>query len=229
MRKTFLILLALPGLAQAQSAGSVFVEQADETDVDASKVYWPERPAPEPEGERPAQSTVQVAPAQTPGPLPQLTTEAGTPGVTQLSAGDASAALAQLSEGERQVLLEAIEGTDICARQLSIAAIRELCASRIETRSAEFRPRVTNALSPEERLLGEGLSGDRVATLERAIARLGRASASAEDFESQAIASVALTPQPPAPEQEESKLSDETRALIETIVNQFPTGPGGPP
>lgn len=239
----FLTLLCLPGAALAQDraggerAGErdgppAYVEQAEPAgDADASPVYWPERITRDRVEAARAQQIATGAPS---GPVAQLTGEEGVRAPVQLSAGDSADPLAQLTEDERGVLLEAIEGTDICARQLQVPAIRQLCAQRLETRSADFRPRAVNILSPEERLLGEGLGGNRVATLERVIERLGRNSASAQDFQNQAIASVVLdSGTDPAVQPEEGEgdnLSAETRALIEAIVNQVPgAGGGGPP
>lgn len=235
------ILLPLPlaGALAAQTASvaapkaePVFVEQAAPAmaEGDPSPVYWPEQ---SPGARANGAEADQVAPSSPPRPVAQLTGETGARAVSQLSAAGTTDPLAQLTESERQVLLEAVEGSDICERQDQIAAIRQLCAARLETRSADFGARPGRALSPEERLLGEGLGGDRVKTLERAIERLGRASASARDFENQAIAAMALRQdeqaEEPAPASEGAgKLSPETQALIEAIVNQVP-GTGGPP
>lgn len=241
-RTAWTILVCLPAALAAQEPPEadgegepVYIQQAEgAADADASPVYWPERITRDRVDAARAAQAPQVTGGTPSGPVAQLTGEEGVRAPVQLSAGDGTDPLAQLTEDERGVLLEAIEGTDICARQLQVPAIRQLCAQRLETRSADFRPRAVNILSPEERLLGEGLSGDRVATLERAIERLGRNAVSAQDFENQAIASVALapadTPDPAANpgEGDAGNLSAETRALIEAIVNQVP-GAGGPP
>ncbi|MEE4200740.1 hypothetical protein [Erythrobacter sp.] len=153
----------------------------------------------------------------------------------QLAARDAARALAQLTSEERQVLLEAVEGTDICDQNPDIPALRALCAERIETRSADFATSPANTLSAEERLLGEGLDADRVSTLETAIRRLAGSNAQADDFANQAIASVALGTSvlaPPEattgePAEGEAELSAETQALIDAIVNQFGVNGGG--
>ncbi len=154
--------------------------------------------------------------------------------VEQLSDGDGVRALAQLSEAEQQVLLEAVEGTDICERDPDVPAIRALCADRIETRSAEFAQDNRYKPSAEERLLGEGLDGDRAANLESAIARLARSGVEADDFSNQVIASVGLDnaqsgqgQQPSGEGDPASELSAETQALINAIVEQFGGNTGG--
>jgi len=147
--------------------------------------------------------------------------------VEQLPSDDAAKVLAQLTAAERQVLLDAVEGTDICERETDIPAIKALCAQRIETRSEEFAQVSSKTLSAEERLLGEGLDGDRVETLESAIAQLAR-NADAGQFSNQVLASVTLEnsaaapgEQPPGEGDPASELSAETQALINAIVNQF--------
>lgn len=150
--------------------------------------------------------------------------------VDQLSDGTSAEALAQLTEAERQVLLEAVEGTDICERASDIPAIKALCEGRIETRSAEFTP--PKGESAEDRLLGGGLDPDRIATLEAAVARLSRSGADADDFSNQVLASVALGGQAlndaqatAAPDGDPAAdLSPETQALINSIVQQFGGG-----
>ena len=51
--------------------------------------------------------------------------------MAQLSKADLEATLAQLSAAERRVLLQAIEGTDICNDPPAVAAIVALCQNRI--------------------------------------------------------------------------------------------------
>ena len=124
------------------------------------------------------------------------------------------------------MLLEAVEGTDICERATNIAAIQALCDGRIETRSAEFSG-PTRELTPEERLLGEGLGGERVATLESAITRLAENTGDSNDFSNQVIASVALgnplADSGPVPSEEGAvgELSADTQALVNAIVTQL--------
>jgi len=157
--------------------------------------------------------------------------------IAQLDLGDLEGTLAQLSEAERQVLLEAIQGTDICDNPPDIAAVIELCQTRIETRSSEFAARETNSLSAEERLLGESLDNTRTAsTLDRDVERLARNAGrgDANSLDTQAIASVALgTPQPALPDQPSGTqigdLPAETQALVNALVQQLGGGTGGPP
>jgi len=150
----------------------------------------------------------------------------GAQDVDQLSDGMHSDALAQLTQAEREVLLEAVEGTDICDRSSDIPAIQELCESRLETRSADFAQ--NSGGSAEDNLLGGGLSADRLATLESAIARLARNASDSNDFSNQVIASVALNNQTLADGAAQatdadptSDLSPETQAVVNAIVQQL--------
>lgn len=159
--------------------------------------------------------------------------EEGTP-FEQVSNADGIRALAQLTSVERQVLIDAVAGTDICERQPEIPAIRALCDGRIELRSTEFAQNEGYRPSAEERLLGEGLDGDRASDLESAIARLARNSPRADDFSNQIIASVGLangavgaTNTAANSEDATEELSAETQALINAIVNQFGANGGG--
>ena len=221
-----------PDQAARENKSSVFVTQADEAETKQSEpVYFPD----------PARSPAAPASAE----LDQLPDSSGGRAINQLSDGrpeadavaqlsekDGGDPLAQLTDAERQVILRAVEGTDICDRETAIPAIVELCRRKLENRSEEFATLEQNTLSPEERLLGEGLDGDRIATLERAIERLARNGADADRIENQVIASVALgatTLLPETPPQEappESELSLETQALINAIVEQFSGGGG---
>lgn len=220
-------------------AESAFVEQAPEDR--ASSVFFPDEITPESvataraeaarrEAEE-ARRQEQLRDDGRNGNVAQVTATGDTgSNVAQLSDGASTEALAQLTEAERQVLLEAVEGTDICERASDIPAIRALCESRIETRSAEFTP--PKAESAEDRLLGGGLDPDRVATLEAAVARLSRSGANADDFSNQVLASVALGAQSLGDQQTTAApdgdpaadLSPETQALINSIVQQFGGG-----
>lgn len=168
-------------------------------------------------------------------PPPQIATagERG-PRIAQLSEAELEATLAQLSPTERRVLLQAIEGSDICDNPPEVPAIIALCRTRIETRSEEFAAREERPLSAEERLLRGGLEDNGLPSVERVIERLSRAtSASSDDFNNQAIASIALTPAPPPerPADEENPtglgLGSETEALINAIVQQLGGAQGG--
>lgn len=149
----------------------------------------------------------------------------------QLSRAELDATLAQLTPAERNVLLQAVEGTDICDRPPAVAAIVALCKTRIETRSGELGTARDKPLSAEERLLRGGLESNGMPAVEAVIARLSRSggSSSSDDMSNQAIASVALTPQSggmaPGKDEDKSGLSAGTDALINAIVQQL----GGPP
>lgn len=149
----------------------------------------------------------------------------------QLSRAELDATLAQLTPAERSVLLQAVEGTDICDRPPAVAAIIALCKTRIETRSGEVDTARGKPLTAEERLLRGGLESDGMPAVEAVIARLSRSSgsSSSDDMSNQAIASVALTQSPggtaPGKTDDKTGLSPGTDALINAIVQQL----GGPP
>jgi hypothetical protein len=153
--------------------------------------------------------------------------------VAQLSRADLDASLAQLSAAERRVLLQAIEGSDICHDPPRVAAIIALCQTRIETRSGEFAAHSDPPLSAEDRLLRGDLEASSLPTLDAVIERLARGGASSGDFSNQAIAAIALgTTTPTAarrPEEEAestASLGEEAQALINALINQL--GGGNP-
>lgn len=241
--------LAIPSIAQGQSnpndvprEESAFVVQAPDRSAEvepvspreepaASKVYFPDEITPESVAEARARAAQQQQLEQRASADPDLdqvsSTGEGARDVAQLSDGDSARALAQLSAAEQQVLLEAVEGTDICERSPDIPALQALCESRIETRSAEFARQDAEG-SAEDNLLGGGLDADRVATLEAAIARLARNAGDSGNFSNQVIASVALgsnslsdSQATSAEGQPGSELSAETQALVAAIVQQL--------
>lgn len=236
------ILLTAPSFAQqrdvsgdgsnSQASPTVFVEQAPENEDNTSKVYLTDAITPQSVAAARARAAEQQQLEQAEGAdreVVQLSQQGeGAREVIQLSDGDSSRALAQLTNEERQVLLEAVVGTDICERADNIPAIRDLCESRIETRSAEFAPRPQGG-SAEDNLLGGRFDSARLATLEAAIARLARSTGRAEDFSDQAIASVALGQQTGLTDAEATAsdgdptadLSPETQALVNAIVTHL--------
>jgi hypothetical protein len=149
--------------------------------------------------------------------------------VAQLSKADLDATLAQLSAAERRVLLQAIEGTDICDNPPAVAAIVALCQSRIETRSAEFSGVAERPASAEDRLLRGDLESTALPTIGQVIDRLARSGASSGDLSNQAIASIALGTNAPAapttPGEEEQletgNIGEEAQALINALINQL--------
>lgn len=204
----------------------------------AGKAYIDDRPSSRPRPSLMQADGDQIGPRDTDGAPPSQLTAIGESGsrMAQLSKADLDATLAQLTPAERRVLLQAIEGTDICDNPPAVAAIVALCQSRIETRSAEFSPRPERPLSAEERLLRGGLDDNGLPTVERVIERLSRVTvASSNDFSNQAIASIALAPPPQQdqPSNEEDPtglgLGSETEALINAIVQQLGgAGSSGP-
>lgn len=238
--------LAAPQLATAQDVSqpserevpveeSAFVNQAPEDA--SSKVYFPDAITPETVAEARARSALQqqieAAAARRDTPVDQVSAPAsrtsGANDVAQLSDGNSNAALAQLSAAERRVLLDAVEGTDICERGSDILALKALCEARIETRSEEFAQ--NRVRSAEDSLLGGGLDAGRVATLEAAIARLAGADANPGNFDNQVVASVALNNQSlndaqatNAEGDPTADLSQETQALVGAIIQQLGGG-----
>lgn len=157
------------------------------------------------------------------------------PRMAQLSRADLDATLAQLSAVERRVLLQAIEGTDICDNPPNVPAVITLCKSRLETRSLEFAAAPEPAFSAEEQLLRGNFESAGLPSVGQVIERLSRTSAATDDFSNQAIASIALTQPataPPGQGEEQGSdalgLSSETQSLINAIVNQL-GGAGGSP
>jgi len=237
-----LVSLCLPAsaIASAQDAEpevprgeSAFVEQAPEDA--SSKVYFPDAITPESVAAARAraarQQQIQAAQeAEANASLSQVSTPGGGNDVSQLSTRSNDPALAQLSAAERQVLLEAVEGTDICERGSDIPALKALCEARLETRSEEFAQ--NRGGSAEDNLLGGGLDAGRIATLQAAIARLAGADANPGNFDNQVIASVALNNQALSDAQATaaegdpaSDLSPETQGVVNAIVQSL--GGGG--
>ncbi len=166
-------------------------------------------------------------------PASQITarTQSGS-SVAQLSKSELEATLAQLSKAERRVLLQAIQGTDICDNPPQVSAVIALCQTRLETRSQEFTAVAEGALSAEEQLLRGDFDNAALPSVSQVIDRLARTSAASDDFSNQAIASIALAA-PAAPRQSAEDelgaaqgLGEPTQALINAIINQL--GGGAP-
>lgn len=211
---------------------SAFVTQAPEDA--SSKVYFPEAITPQSVAAARARAArqQQIEAAETAkrtAPVTQVSSTGGANQVAQLSDGSSSAALAQLSAAERQVLLEAVEGTDICERGSDVPALKALCDARLENRSEEFAG--NQAGSAEDQLLGGGLDAGRVATLQAAIARLAGTDVDPSSFSNQVVASVALNNQSLSDAQATAAdadptagLSQETQAVVSAIVQQLGGG-----
>jgi hypothetical protein len=147
--------------------------------------------------------------------------------MAQLSKADLDATLAQLSPAERRVLLQAIEGTDICDNPPRVPAVIALCQNRLETRSREFTADDQGEPSAEESLLRANFDPVGLPSVGQVIDRLARTSAATDDFSNQAIASIALgtsinaPARPDAEEQPAAGLGEETQALVNAIINQL--------
>lgn len=213
-------------------------ESGPTTDEAARRVFVDDAPAPRTRSSMMQSAGDQVGKADAGNTPPmQLTaTSDSTQALQQLSKADLDATLAQLTPAEREVLLQAIEGTDICDNPPAVAAIVALCRTRLETRSGEFSVAPDRPLTAEETLLRGGIDNGGLPSVEAVIARLSRVTAaSSDDFSNQAIASVALAP-PPAPEGPGNGgddtalgLGSETEALINAIVQQLGGQGGGQP
>ena len=229
------------GEAQDRQASNTEAAQIDTNTSAPSSAYWSNEVQVSTRGVTDAVVDARQNQASQPDgskAAPQISSTADSErAIAQLSLGDLEGTLAQLSEAERQVLLEAIQGTDICDNPPDIGAVIELCQTRIETRSGEFAAREGNTLSAEERLLGESLDNTRTAsTLDRDVERLARNAGrgDANSLDTQAIASVALgTPPPALPDQPSGAqigdLPAETQALVNALVQQLGAASGGPP
>lgn len=230
-------LLTAPAEAQ-QGSPVETVQIREERRPDAAaqgKAYLDTPPAAARARERRAQTTSQQIPAPNPARETaqiSVTRQSGA-GISQLSQADLEATLAQLSANERRVLLDAIRGTDICENAPEVAAIRTLCANRIETRASEFGDREPQAISAEESLLRGGLDENNAPNVVQVIQRLSRTSTAADNFDNQEIASIALAPPAaPAGQDEEagalSGLPPGTEGIINAIINRLGGGAGGP-
>lgn len=171
----------------------------------------------------------QISRGESSAPASQISARGqGGSAVAQLSKADLEATLAQLSAAERRVLLQAIEGTDICNAPPNVAAIVALCQNRIENRSAEFTATSAGGASAEDRLLRGDLDNTALPSVDQVIERLARGNASSADFSNQAIASIALgtspatTAQPREDEQPDTaSFGEETQALINALITQL--------
>lgn len=234
--------LALAGLAAAASAQDAPpIDRTEASQIELSpsgpgdRAYLDESGAPVTPRESLFVDTAErLSPAESIAPARQISAQADSgSGMAQLSRADLDATLAQLSAGERRVLLQAIEGTDICNDPPRIAAIIALCQTRIETRAGDFTAAPEASFSAEDRLLRGDLESTSLPTLAAVIDRLGRGGASVGDPSNQAIAAIALgTGLPPPerkPEEDETgtgEVGEEAQALINALVNQL--GGGGP-
>lgn len=251
-RPLYLVLLLAAGLASAATAQE---QPGADSRIEASQIA-----APLSEGEQrdqPSKAFLDNAPVQppapraslmqTPGeqlarasgsaPASQITNAVqGGSAVAQLSKAELEATLAQLSAAERRVLLQAIEGSDICDNPPAVAAVVALCQSRLETRSQEFATPSERALSAEERLMRGDVDNTGLPSVVQVIERLSRVTVASDDFSNQAIASIALappsSPEPGAAEDDGTDplgLSSQTQDLVNAIVNQLGGRAGGGP
>lgn len=200
----------------------------------AGKAYLDHDPAvpPAPHPSLMQTASEQIAHDASAPPTRQITSgnQSGA-GVLQLSKADLDATLAQLSAVERRVLLQAIEGSDICDAPPNVPAILALCQNRLETQAQEFSAAPERVVSAEERLLRGDLENSQLPSLSQVIERLARGNAATNDFSNQVIASIALGPpssQPSRPGDEDDatnpSLGEEAQALINSLINQLTGG-----
>jgi hypothetical protein len=195
----------------------------------APKAYLDPAPAAAPAASPAETDSAQIGQRESLAPARQIAPRApADAAVAQLSAADLDATLAQLTPGERRVLLQAIEGSDICNNPPQVAAIVALCQSRIETRAQEFATaRAERTGSAEDRLLRGDSDNQNLPSLSQVIERLARGTAASDDFNNQAIASIALATPDPAAGTAEKKaedatgLSEATQGLVNAIINQL--------
>lgn len=245
-------MIAALGLSAAAAQDQITPESGSDSRIEAAQIVLPTTDAAQ--RKPPSKAFLDRAPDGPPAPRPSLMqspddqiartagsapasqitarTQSGS-GIAQLSKSELEATLAQLSSAERRVLLQAIQGTDICDNPPQVAAVIALCQSRLETRSQEFAAMEQGALSAEEQLLRGEFDNSALPSVSQVIDRLARTSAASDDFNNQAIASIALTPPSAPPEQPGDEglgaaqgLSEPTQALINAIVNQL--GGGAP-
>lgn len=193
----------------------------------------PAQPAP-PRDRLTGTAADQISHADSAAPAAQISTSAqGGPEMGQLSQADLDATLAQLSPAERRVLLQAIEGSDICDKPPRLPAIIALCQTRIETRAQEFAVLPERELSAEDSLLRGDLESTTLLNIAQVIERLARGGASTGDLSNQAIAAIALGTTAPAtdkPRDEDkpgaSSMSEEAQSLINALITNL--GGNGP-
>lgn len=242
-----LALLVLPSGAQPGAAQEQVPQPSSANPIEASQIELPATGTPARPGRayldevgRPVSPSIaraelvgdaaaRISHADGSTPPSQITASGhGGPGIAQLSAADLDATLAQLSAGERRVLLEAIAGTDICDHPPPVAAIMALCQNRIETRAGEFTARAEHPLSAEDRLLRGDLESSALPNIARVIERLARSGASSGDLSNQAIAAIALGTNGAVPDDGTRKdgaaqpqLTEQTQSLINALVSQL--------
>lgn len=164
----------------------------------------------------------------------QLTSEKAGKEVDQLGKRDRNTQSAQNLSDRKQgfdTRVVKLEGTDRCSAELLSSQDREYCQRVIENRSAEYPGPKETALSPEQELLAKRNPKLIDGGTDAAIKRLTNSRDSANDADSQAIASTVLSDQNDTASAErgqpaESRLSTETQALIDAIVKNVAGNPG---
>lgn len=164
-------------------------------------------------------------------PIEQVSRADNSAYVDQRAAPDNPDNLPQLSDADTEVTLGRVDGIDRCSAELLTAKDADYCRRRIETRSEEFTTRPASTLSAEQRLLGERLTRLQGTGIDQA-ARAPGSTASANDREFQALASITLTAPAASDTTADGKPSDandlsaETQALLDAIVARL-SSPGG--
>lgn len=164
----------------------------------------------------------------------QLTSEKSGKAVDQLGPHDRDTQSAENLSAREQgfdTRVVKLEGTDRCSAELLSSRDREYCQRVIENRSAEYAGPKEPTLSPEQELLAKRNLKLIDGGTDGAIKRLVYNRDSADDTDSQAIASTVLTNQNEAAQAArdlpaENNLSAETQALIDAIVKNVAGNPG---
>jgi hypothetical protein len=164
----------------------------------------------------------------------QLTVEKSGKAVDQLGPRDRGTQSAENLSAREQgfdTKVVKLEGTDKCSLELLSSRDREYCQRVIENRSAEYTGPKEPALSPEQELLAKRNPKLIDGGTDGAIKRLVNNRDSADDADTQAIASTVFTNQSDAAQTApelpaENDLSAETQALIDAIVKNVAGNPG---
>jgi hypothetical protein len=171
-------------------------------------------------------ASLQLSSARDSSPPAQLVnSERGAGWATpQLTRGprtaQSSEPLSQPRDG-RTAAVERVAGSDRCDPRVHQPRLA-LCVAAIETRAAEFPRRDPTPLSPEQRIIAEQ-QRDRAGNVSSAARRLAATGNDSDSPEAQGVASLLLARPAPAPMPAKSlddpALSDQTRALVNAIVN----------
>lgn len=162
----------------------------------------------------------------------QLTAETGlTRYSTQVSSGGRSSAgsapLSRPSEGRTSAAVDRLGDNDRCDPSHRQATATKACALVIEKRAAEFAPRETSPLSPEQRILLEHNRPANGFDSRDAARRLANNGTDSDSPELQGIASLVLRapPEPDKGAMPDQDGLDATAAIVNVVLGQISTPP----